>query len=145
MSDEVKALTYPAFSGYSSNNRSRINYIARPNYQDRQIVTAKWVSEVALFAITRPSHHPIVSPQKALLNRSKRASNFTVAATAPHHAILLIFNRFRTPTHHSKYCAHATMKHSPTPRLWVWLWALAPTAFRRRFWTTSPSLRRTTM
>ena len=35
MSDEVKALTYPASSGYSSNNRSRINYIARPNYQDR--------------------------------------------------------------------------------------------------------------
>ncbi len=35
MSDTVKALTYPVSTGYSPNNRARINYIARPNYQDR--------------------------------------------------------------------------------------------------------------
>jgi hypothetical protein len=35
MSDTVKALTYPVSTGYSAHNRARINYIARPNYQDR--------------------------------------------------------------------------------------------------------------
>ena len=35
MSDEVKALQYPVSSGYASSNRARINYVARPNYQDR--------------------------------------------------------------------------------------------------------------
>ena len=35
MSDQVKALTYPASTGYLANQRARINYVARPNYQDR--------------------------------------------------------------------------------------------------------------
>jgi len=35
MSDTVKAITYPVSTGYSSHNHARINYIARPNYQDR--------------------------------------------------------------------------------------------------------------
>lgn len=35
MSDQVKALTYPVSTGYSAYNHARINYIARPNYQDR--------------------------------------------------------------------------------------------------------------
>ena len=35
MSDQVKALTYPASTGYLASQRARINYVARPNYQDR--------------------------------------------------------------------------------------------------------------
>ncbi|MBO5857502.1 MAG: InlB B-repeat-containing protein [Clostridia bacterium] len=35
MSDAVRAITYPASTGYSAHNHARINYIARPNYQDR--------------------------------------------------------------------------------------------------------------
>ena len=35
MSDAVRAITYPVSTGYSAHNHARINYIARPNYQDR--------------------------------------------------------------------------------------------------------------
>ncbi len=35
MSDHVQALTYPKSTGYLANKRARINYVARPNYQDR--------------------------------------------------------------------------------------------------------------
>ena len=37
MSDEVRAITYPVSTGYSAHNHARINYIARPNYQDRSV------------------------------------------------------------------------------------------------------------
>ena len=40
MSDMVKALKYPVATGYSSNNHARINYVARPNYQDRSVTVA---------------------------------------------------------------------------------------------------------
>ena len=73
---------------------------------------------VALFATTRHSLPPTVSPQKASRNRLKRASNFIAAAIAPHRAISLIFSHFQTHTHHSKYCANAISKHSRTLRLW---------------------------
>ncbi len=37
MSDAVRAITYPVSTGYSAHNHARINYIARPNYQDRSV------------------------------------------------------------------------------------------------------------
>lgn len=40
LSDMVKAVTYPVSTGYSASNRARINYIARPNYQDRSATVA---------------------------------------------------------------------------------------------------------
>ncbi len=41
MSDKVQALTYPASTGYLSSKRARINYVARPNYQDRSASVAE--------------------------------------------------------------------------------------------------------
>ncbi len=35
MSDKVQACTYPASTGYSSRLRARINYVARPQYENR--------------------------------------------------------------------------------------------------------------
>ena len=37
MSDSVKACSYPASSGYSSYYHARINYIARPDYEDNSV------------------------------------------------------------------------------------------------------------
>lgn len=45
MSDEVKACQYPASTGYSSYYKTRINYVARPQYENRAEATDVELSE----------------------------------------------------------------------------------------------------